>query len=384
MGILRILTYVVLSCCAVSFLQRWHWIFVVLAVTIAICNVAAVWMLRRHRRIVAACCDRDCVRNYISIVCRLTNDSLPRRTDSEPAEENRLRLRTKKDFDAAAANVKSFVRGHDSIIDRLFVRVLENVTLRKSRKHRHGTGPLASFLLVGPEGIGKRYLAKVVAWQLYGNGGIERFDSAELTVASLVGTRIAKGDLLQAIERTPCTLILFERIEKAVPDVVQLLVQLLTTGKVYLTDSQTAVSFEDATLVFTTDAIPPAWSAADSATNVNSQCVPALSELLASDLEIDPSLLNALTEILPCESPSDCVKAEVVALAMKQECSAHELELSNVDPEILASLVMLFDDSSGFRLLPHRVKKLLRQPLVAASAQQHTSLSLRVRHREIS
>ena len=381
MGILRILTYIVLSYCAISFLQRWHWIFVVLTVTIAICNVAAVWMLRRHRRIVAACCDRDWVRNYISIVCRLTHDSVPCRTDSERAEENRLRLHTKKDFETAATNVKSFVRGHDNTIDQLFVRILENVTLQKSRKHRHSTGTLASFLLVGPEGIGKRYLAKVVAWQLYGNGGIERFDSAELTVASLVGTRAAKGDLLQAIERTPYTLILFERIDKAVPDVVNLVVQLLTTGKVYLPDSQTAVSFENATLVFTAEGMSSPLLASNSATNLTGLCPQALSELLTNDLEIDPSLLNAITEILPCKPPTDLVKAEVVALAMKQECSAHGLELSNVDPEILAAQVTLLDDASGFRLLPHRIKKLLRQPLVAASPQQHTSLSLRVRHR---
>ncbi|MCA9201178.1 MAG: AAA family ATPase [Planctomycetales bacterium] len=240
---------------------------------------------------------------------------------------------------------------------------------------------MASFLLVGPEGIGKRYLAKVVAWQLYGNGGIERFDSAELTVASLVGTRAAKGDLLQAIERTPYTLILFERIDKAVPDVVNLVVQLLTTGKVYLPDSQTAVSFENATLVFTAEGMSSPLLASNSATNLTGLCPQALSELLTNDLEIDPSLLNAITEILPCKPPTDLVKAEVVALAMKQECSAHGLELSNVDPEILAAQVTLLDDASGFRLLPHRIKKLLRQPLVAASPQQHTSLSLRVRHR---
>ncbi|MCA9259565.1 MAG: hypothetical protein KDA61_10220, partial [Planctomycetales bacterium] len=73
------------------------------------------------------------------------------------------------------------------------------------------------------------------------------------------------------------------------------------------------------------------------------------------------------------------VKAEVVALLMKKECSDHGIELSNVDPEILAMQVIQLDDASGFRLAPQRVKKLLRKPLVAAALERPPSLSLRVR-----
>ena len=89
--------------------------------------------------------------------------------------------------------------------------------------------------------------------------------------------------------------------------------------------------------------------------------------------------LSAVTDICYCEPPTDRVKAEVVALLMKKECRDHGIELSNVDPEILATQVIQLDDASGFRLAPQRVKKLLRKPLVAAAPERPPSLSLRVR-----
>jgi hypothetical protein len=102
-------------------------------------------------------------------------------------------------------------------------------------------------------------------------------------------------------------------------------------------------------------------------------------ELIGEETQIDHGLLNAVTDVCFCASPSDSVKAEVVALLMKKECRDHGIELSNVDPEILATQVIQLDDASGFRLAPQRVKKLLRKPLVAAAPERPPSLSLRVR-----
>ena len=102
-------------------------------------------------------------------------------------------------------------------------------------------------------------------------------------------------------------------------------------------------------------------------------------EVLLEETQIDHGLVSAVTDICYCAPPTDRVKAEVVALLMKKECSDHGIELSNVDPEILATQVIQLDDASGFRLAPQRVRKLLRKPLVAAAPERPPSLSLRVR-----
>ena len=375
--IFRIVSYALLAWIAVSTLGRLHWFFALLVTVVAISNVAVIWMLREHRTTLAVFCRRRLVRKYVSCVCYLTREQLPLETEQRTARE--VLLRSKRDFDIAGTRAKPIVRGHDHVIDTVLSRIHENLTLRKSRHGAAAGGPLASFLLVGPNGVGKRYLMRVIAKLLYGNSEIEVFDCQRQRAETLIGTKDHEGLLLEIVRQRPCTLLLFENIEKASRDTVSVLTELMTTGYLRQPGAAARVSLVDTTLTLTTTGACGSLEALASAGLGETVFHQRAIELLSEEAQIDHGVLNAVTNICFCAAPTDRVKAEVVALLMKKECREHGMELSNVDPEIIATQVVQMDDENGFRLAPQRVKKLLRKPLVAAAPERPPSLSLRVR-----
>ena len=375
-SILRILAYFVLAWMAVSTLGRLHWCLALLITVLAISNLAILWMLRDHRPLLARVCRRKLLRKYVGVVCYLTGDQLP--LESEPSAIREVLLRTLKDFQHAEMLAKQIVRGHGEVIGRVLSRIYENQTLRKSRRKRDVSGPLASFLLVGVAGIGKRYLLRVIAKLLYGNSGIEVFDCQRLTAHTLAGSKDQASPLWEIVEQQPHTLLLFERIEKATPDVSQVLGEILSKGVLKQTGTGKMISLEKTTVAFTTAAASSSLERLANQSTGEAFFEQRAIEAIGEETSIDSGLLSAVTDICFCASPTDAVKSEVIALLMQRECRDHQIELSHVDPEILATQVMQIEPAEGFRLAPQRVKKLLRKPLVAATPHRPPSLSLRV------
>jgi ATP-dependent Clp protease ATP-binding subunit ClpC len=123
--------------------------------------------------------------------------------------------------------------------------------------------PIGSFMFLGPTGVGKTLLAKVLADQMFGDkDAIIQIDMSEymekFTVSRLVGSPPGYvgyeegGQLTEAVRRKPYSVVLFDEIEKAHPDVVQLLLQVLEEGR--LTDSLgRKVDFRNTILIMTSN-----------------------------------------------------------------------------------------------------------------------------------
>ena len=123
--------------------------------------------------------------------------------------------------------------------------------------------PIGSFLLLGPSGVGKTYLAKLIAKDYFGDeSAMIRFDMSEFmekySVSKLIGSAAGYvgfeegGSLTEAVRRKPYSVVLFDEIEKSSTDVLNLLLQILDEGQ--LKDSKgRIIDFKSTIIIMTSN-----------------------------------------------------------------------------------------------------------------------------------
>lgn len=155
-------------------------------------------------------------------------------------------------------NLKKHIIGQDNAVE------LVSKAIRRTRVQLDKRRRPASFIFVGPTGVGKTELVKVIASELFdGTDPLIRLDMTEFmekhSVSKLIGSPPGyvgydeAGQLTEKVRRRPYSVVLFDEIEKAHPDVMNILLQILDEGKV--TDAQgRSVSFENTIICMTSNA----------------------------------------------------------------------------------------------------------------------------------
>ena len=171
---------------------------------------------------------------------------------------NRMEQKDSKKLLELESDLQGVVIGQDAATE-----VIAKALRRSRADLKDPRRPIGSFMFLGPTGVGKTHLAKVLADRMFGDqDAIIQIDMSEymekFSVSRLIGSPPGYvgyeegGQLTEAVRRKPYSLVLFDEIEKAHPDVVQLLLQVLEDGR--LTDSLgRKVDFRNTVLIMTSN-----------------------------------------------------------------------------------------------------------------------------------
>lgn len=243
--------------------------------------------------------------------------------------------------------------------------------------------PIGSFIFLGPTGVGKTELCKALAAAMFGDeNAMLRIDMSEYmekhTVSRLVGSPPGYvgfdegGQLTEKVRRKPYSVILFDEIEKAHPDVFNILLQILDDGR--LTDSQgRTVDFKNTVIIMTSNIGAKLLTENHSSlgfTDENSENKETenTKELVLGELKkaFRPEFINRIDDIIVFDRLSkDEIKEIAVKMlaGLKKRLSDMEIEIEFTDEAVSAIADKGFDEVYGARPLRRAITSDIEDPL---------------------
>ena len=276
--------------------------------------------------------------------------------------------------------LKSRIIGQDEAIEKLFTTILRSQSgVSDSNK------PIGSFLFLGPSGVGKTLTAKVLAEEFFGDKrALIKIDMSEFserhTVSRLLGAPAGYvgygegGHLTERVRRQPYSLILFDEIEKAHPEIFNILLQLLEEG--FLTDAEgRSIDFRNTIIILTSNIGTGEFSRASAIgfeknladekqkndlqnkfSEIKNRVVRELRE------KMKPEILNRLDYIVVFDvlSKKDLIKiADLELKKLKKRLEKRHLKL-NYSKKIANFLAdKSFSETKGARLIKEKIRDLI-------------------------
>ena len=240
------------------------------------------------------------------------------------------------------------VIGQDKAVDAVADAVIRSRAGIKNRNR-----PIGAFLFLGPTGVGKTELAKALAQELFDDeNAMVRLDMSEymekFAVSRLVGAPPGYvgfedgGQLTEAVRRKQFSVVLLDEIEKAHPDVFNLLLQVLDDGR--LTDSHgRTVSFKNTVVIMTSNAPKE-----------------ALKDIFR------PEFLNRLDETLEFDPLSESQIADIVKLQLKDLTKRLAEQQFSLEIDDAAMKVLVrdgYDPAYGARPVKRAIQRDLENPI---------------------
>lgn len=250
--------------------------------------------------------------------------------------------------------------------------------------------PIGSFLFLGPTGVGKTELARSLAEAIFGDeSAMIRFDMSEYmekhTISRMLGAPPGyigydEGGLLtDAVRRKPYAVILLDEIEKAHPDIFNILLQVLDDGR--LTDSQgRTVDFKNTVIIMTSNAgafklQPQKTNTMGFAVNEDKQIKQNAKKIVMDEVkrQFKPEFLNRIDEIIIFEPLTDKELTQIVTLLLndvQKRLAEMDIELIIKD-EVKSYLLKHGTDTIyGARPLKRAVQRYLQDPLAEQLLQK--------------
>ncbi|MDD5537911.1 MAG: AAA family ATPase, partial [Candidatus Omnitrophica bacterium] len=230
--------------------------------------------------------------------------------------------------------------------------------------------PLGSFIFIGPTGVGKTELAKSLAWFLFDDeNALVRIDMSEYTekhtVSRLIGAPPGYvgyeegGQLTERVRRRPYSVVLFDEIEKAHPEVFNVFLQILDDGR--LTDGQgRVVNFKNAVIIMTSNIGTELIGPESDQDKVKNKIHQALKD------HFRPEFLNRIDEVVIFKTLDEADILHIVDIRLKelQERLDEKHILISVDKDVKMFLAKEgFDPVYGARPLKRLIQKQVQDPI---------------------
>ena len=280
------------------------------------------------------------------------------------------------------------------------VRLVSEAILRSRAGIADPGKPIGSFLFLGPTGVGKTELAKTLAEALFDSEkNLVRIDMSEymekFSVSRLIGAPPGYvgyeegGQLTEAVRRKPYSVVLFDEVEKAHPDVFNVLLQVLDDGRI--TDSQgRTVDFKNTILILTSNLGSQALlDGINAGGEISEQAREQVSELLKRSFR--PEFLNRLDEIVfykPLTKENITHIIDLLVDGLNKRLADKQLTVA-LTPAAKSSVIeAAYDPIYGARplrrYLQHTVETLIGRKIIADQVESGADLTVDVQDGELT
>jgi ATP-dependent Clp protease ATP-binding subunit ClpC len=290
-------------------------------------------------------------------------------------------------FKLTEAETKKLIRMEEELHKRVIGQEVAITAVSKAiRRSRAGIKdpkrPAGSFIFLGPSGVGKTELARTLAEFLFGDEeALVRIDMSEYmekhAVSRLVGSPPGYigydegGQLTEAVRRKPYSVLLLDEIEKAHPDVFNILLQILEDGR--LTDAQgRTVDFRNSIVIMTSNIgaseIAKNTSIGFTVADETGMSYDDMKNRIMSDLKkvFRPEFLNRIDEVIVFHKLAKAEVKEIIDLMINRvrvQVAEHELQLELTDESKDLLVEKGWDPSMGARPLRRAIQRYIEDPL---------------------
>ncbi|HEY8082159.1 MAG TPA: ATP-dependent Clp protease ATP-binding subunit [Solirubrobacterales bacterium] len=290
-------------------------------------------------------------------------------------------------FKLTEAETKKLIRMEEELHKRVIGQEVAITAVSKAiRRSRAGIKdpkrPAGSFIFLGPSGVGKTELGRTLAEFLFGDEeAMVRIDMSEYmekhSVSRLVGSPPGYigydegGQLTEAVRRKPYSVLLLDEIEKAHPDVFNILLQILEDGR--LTDAQgRTVDFRNSIVIMTSNIgaseIAKNTSIGFTVADETGMSYDDMKTRIMSDLKkvFRPEFLNRIDEVIVFHKLAKDEVKEIIDLMINRvrvQVAEHELQLELTDESKTLLVDKGWDPSMGARPLRRAIQRYIEDPL---------------------